>query len=154
MYCVIFVHFVYSSALNTQLVDNTFPEDDFEVVLGSLEVKWQRIGPYLSLSWTFFNTCICFWNHSVLYIVYIWCIRIMRIYNMNTILLCWKASQLAFFTFFDFLLHCGLSLSYNRFECCLWWDSILEVDTSQASHYVTLSLMIMYAMKFNYWMFS
>jgi len=35
-----------SSALNTQLVDNTFPEDDFEVVLGSLEVKWQRIGPY------------------------------------------------------------------------------------------------------------
>jgi len=36
-----------SSALNTQLVDNTFPEDDFEVVLGSLEVKWQRIGPYL-----------------------------------------------------------------------------------------------------------
>lgn len=34
-----------SSALNTQLVDNTFPEDDFEVVLGSLEVKWQRIGP-------------------------------------------------------------------------------------------------------------
>jgi len=33
--------------LNTQLVDNTFPEDDFEVVLGSLEVKWQRIGPYL-----------------------------------------------------------------------------------------------------------
>jgi len=102
MYCVIFVHFVYSSALNTQLVDNTFPEDDFEVVLGSLEVKWQRIGPYLSLSWTFFNTCICFWNHSVLYIVYIWCISIMRIYNMNTILLCWKASQLAFFTFLTF----------------------------------------------------
>jgi len=35
-----------SSAVDTQLVDNTFPEDDFEVVLGSLEVKWQRIGPY------------------------------------------------------------------------------------------------------------
>ena len=50
MHCEIYVHCMicmYSSALNTQLVDNTFPEDDFEVVLGSLEVKWQRIGPYL-----------------------------------------------------------------------------------------------------------
>jgi len=53
-YCIIIVHLcmwnvcqLYSSALNTQLVDSTFPADDFEVVLGSLEVKWQRIGPYL-----------------------------------------------------------------------------------------------------------
>jgi len=50
IHCEIFAHCaicVYSSALNTHLVDNTFPEEDFEVVLGSLEVRWQRIGPYL-----------------------------------------------------------------------------------------------------------
>ena len=40
------VYVFCSSAVNTQLVDSTFPEEDFEVVLGSLEVKWQRIGPY------------------------------------------------------------------------------------------------------------
>ena len=45
------MYMLYSSALNTQLVDNTFPEEDFEVVLGSLEVKWQRIGPYPFTLW-------------------------------------------------------------------------------------------------------
>jgi len=52
-----------SSALNTELVDNTFPEDDFEVVLGSLEVKWQRIGPY--------PLCVVVLNWGLLYV---WCI--------------------------------------------------------------------------------
>jgi len=34
-----------SSALETELVDKSFADTDFEVVHGSLSVKWQRIGP-------------------------------------------------------------------------------------------------------------
>jgi translocon-associated protein subunit beta len=34
-----------SSALDTELVDKSFAESDFEVLHGSLSVKWQRIGP-------------------------------------------------------------------------------------------------------------
>jgi len=34
-----------SSALETTLTDKSFPSAEFEVVHGSLEVKWERIGP-------------------------------------------------------------------------------------------------------------
>jgi len=34
-----------SSAIDTELTDRSFAEADFEVLHGSLSVKWQRIGP-------------------------------------------------------------------------------------------------------------
>jgi translocon-associated protein subunit beta len=34
-----------SAALDVSLVDSTFPADDFEVVHGKLDVKWERIAP-------------------------------------------------------------------------------------------------------------
>jgi translocon-associated protein subunit beta len=39
-----------SSALDTELVDNSFAAEDFEVLHGSLSVKWQRIGPGANVS--------------------------------------------------------------------------------------------------------
>jgi translocon-associated protein subunit beta len=34
-----------SSALDTILVDKSFPASDFDILHGNLEVKWERIGP-------------------------------------------------------------------------------------------------------------
>jgi len=34
-----------SSAIDTELIDKSFAPEDFDVVHGSLSVKWQRIGP-------------------------------------------------------------------------------------------------------------
>lgn len=34
-----------SAALDVSLVDNTFPKEDFEVLYGQLDVKWERIAP-------------------------------------------------------------------------------------------------------------
>ena len=34
-----------SAALDVSLVDNTFPTEDFEVLHGQLDVKWERIAP-------------------------------------------------------------------------------------------------------------
>jgi len=34
-----------SAALDVSLVDNTFPAEDFEVLFGQLDVKWERIAP-------------------------------------------------------------------------------------------------------------
>jgi translocon-associated protein subunit beta len=39
-----------SSALDTELSDKSFAESDFSVVRGSLNVKWQRIGPGSNVS--------------------------------------------------------------------------------------------------------
>jgi len=39
-----------SSAIDTELVDNSFATEDFDVVQGSLAVKWQRIGPASNVS--------------------------------------------------------------------------------------------------------
>jgi len=39
-----------SSALDTELDDKSFAEEDFEVVHGSLRAKWQRIGPGANVS--------------------------------------------------------------------------------------------------------
>lgn len=39
-----------SAALGVSLVDNSFPESDFELVQGSLSVRWKRIGPSYNVS--------------------------------------------------------------------------------------------------------
>jgi translocon-associated protein subunit beta len=39
-----------SSAIDTELVDKSFATEDFDVVHGSLAVKWQRIGPGANVS--------------------------------------------------------------------------------------------------------
>jgi len=39
-----------SSAIDTELVDKSFAAEDFDVVHGSLAVKWQRIGPASNVS--------------------------------------------------------------------------------------------------------
>jgi len=83
---------LYSSALNTQLVDNTFPEDDFEVILGSLEVKWQRIGPYLFVS-NFVQFVSMFLKPQTVVCLVIACSQ------QQQILFCHKLPHIAFFTF-------------------------------------------------------
>jgi len=39
-----------SSAYNVQLNDDTFPDGDFEVVAGNLQVNWERIAPNTNVS--------------------------------------------------------------------------------------------------------
>jgi translocon-associated protein subunit beta len=39
-----------SPAIDARLVDKSFPDSDFEVVHGNLEVTWQRIGPGYNVS--------------------------------------------------------------------------------------------------------
>ena len=49
----IFLHhyfYLYSSALNVQLSDSSFPESDFEVVHGNLNVQWSRLAPGSNVS--------------------------------------------------------------------------------------------------------
>lgn len=36
----------FSAALDVNLKEEGFPEQDFEVVKGNLNVKWERIAPY------------------------------------------------------------------------------------------------------------
>ena len=36
----------FSAALDVKLKEEGFPEQDFEVVKGNLNVKWERIAPY------------------------------------------------------------------------------------------------------------
>lgn len=48
---VIFTHachllVVYSAALEVELSDDSFPPEDFGIVSGMLNVKWDRIAPY------------------------------------------------------------------------------------------------------------
>jgi hypothetical protein len=38
--------FVFSSALDVKLKDDSFPDGDFEVVRGNLKVFWDRLAPY------------------------------------------------------------------------------------------------------------
>lgn len=44
-YCVLFLS-VYSAALEVELSDDSFPPEDFGIVSGMLNVKWDRIAPY------------------------------------------------------------------------------------------------------------
>lgn len=37
---------IFSAALDVNLKEESFPEQDFEVVKGNLNVKWERIAPY------------------------------------------------------------------------------------------------------------
>lgn len=37
---------IYSAALDVELSDDTFPPEDFGIVSGMLNVKWDRIAPY------------------------------------------------------------------------------------------------------------
>lgn len=39
-----------SAAINVQLTDNSFPDSDFSVVRGNLDVKWARISPATNLT--------------------------------------------------------------------------------------------------------
>lgn len=38
--------FFYSVALEVELSDDSFPPEDFGIVSGMLNVKWDRIAPY------------------------------------------------------------------------------------------------------------
>lgn len=38
--------YICSAAVGVTLKDSGFPENDFEVVRGNLEVRWERIAPY------------------------------------------------------------------------------------------------------------
>ena len=43
---VFMLHYSFSSsALEVELIDNSFPSDGFEVVRGQLSVKWTRLAP-------------------------------------------------------------------------------------------------------------
>ena len=37
---------LYSAALEVELSDDSFPPEDFGIVSGMLNVKWDRIAPY------------------------------------------------------------------------------------------------------------
>lgn len=43
--CMLFLS-VYSAALEVELSDDSFPPEDFGIVSGMLNVKWDRIAPY------------------------------------------------------------------------------------------------------------
>ena len=48
----------FSAALDVNLKEEGFPEQDFEVVKGNLNVKWERIAPYpleTLLYWNYLN---------------------------------------------------------------------------------------------------
>lgn len=60
VYVIVFC-FDFSAALDVALQDEGFPEADFEVVRGNLEVKWDRIAPY-----PFSTTC---YIHSPSYMI-------------------------------------------------------------------------------------
>lgn len=38
--------FCHSAALEVELSDDSFPPEDFGIVSGMLNVKWERIAPY------------------------------------------------------------------------------------------------------------
>lgn len=38
---------MFSAALDVELSDDSFPPEDFGIVSGMLNVKWDRIAPYL-----------------------------------------------------------------------------------------------------------
>lgn len=40
------LHAVCSAALEVELSDDSFPPEDFGIVSGMLNVKWERIAPY------------------------------------------------------------------------------------------------------------
>lgn len=39
--------YAFSAALDVELSDDSFPPEDFGIVSGMLNVKWDRIAPYL-----------------------------------------------------------------------------------------------------------
>lgn len=59
--CVVLVH---SAALEVELSDDSFPPEDFGIVSGMLNVKWDRIAPYPSSAawslreWSLFSTAL------------------------------------------------------------------------------------------------
>lgn len=42
----LFISSVFSAALDVELSDDSFPPEDFGIVSGMLNVKWDRIAPY------------------------------------------------------------------------------------------------------------
>lgn len=54
-YSVFFcLFFFYSAALEVELSDDSFPPEDFGIVSGMLNVKWDRIAPYLLTKMSFY----------------------------------------------------------------------------------------------------
>ena len=44
--CLTSLVYLYSVALEVELSDDSFPPEDFGIVSGMLNVKWDRIAPY------------------------------------------------------------------------------------------------------------
>lgn len=52
-----------SAALEVELSDDSFPPEDFGIVSGMLNVKWDRIAPYPS-SLSLYTLCTIAWSHN------------------------------------------------------------------------------------------
>lgn len=57
--------FVFSSALDVKLKDDSFPDGDFEVVRGNLKVFWDRLAPY-PFWWQGWKLCAFTWHEHQL----------------------------------------------------------------------------------------